>query len=124
MTVTFCKAKQGIDSKKTPAVCNLYEARASVIQEYNHEQQLKLKEGLVLNKPTCAFAQILMNSSAEHLITTPFGAVPKGKVLSYQSLEYEPVTRRERLEPAKTVLPCLPLDILNNAPCVYTISHD
>ena len=76
MTVTFCKAKQVIDNKKTPAVCSLYEARASVIQEYNHEQQLKLKEGLVLNKPTCAFAQILMNSSAEHLITTPFGAVP------------------------------------------------
>jgi len=59
--------------------------------------------------------------STEHLITTPFGAVPKGSILSYQSLEYEPHTHQERQEPVKTLLP---LGILDNAPCVYAISSD
>ena len=52
MNITFSNAKQSVGNKKNPAVCSLYEARASAAQEYCHEQHLRLKEGLIKHKTT------------------------------------------------------------------------
>lgn len=125
MNVMFCKAKQQCtSSKKSPAVCSLYEARASAVQEYCHVQQLRLKEGLIKYKPTSAFASILPDSSAEKMVTTFFGAAPKGSILSYQSLEYDTEKKDGRTQPAMPLLPPLPTGILDDVPCVYEISND
>jgi len=123
MNVTFCKAKQSVvtDSKQNPVVCSLYEARASAVQEYSHDQQLRLKEGLIKCKPTSAFAQILPNNSAEHMITTLFGFTPKGSTLSYQSLEYETEKQKHLAKPS---LPSIPTGMLDDVPSVYEISND
>ena len=84
MNVTFCKAKQcQMDIKKNPAICTLYEARSYALQSYSCEQQMNLKESLVQCKPTCGFAQILPESAIQHVTMTPFGAAPKGSILSY-----------------------------------------
>ena len=64
----------------------LYEARAQAVQDYS-ARQLSLKEGLVKCKPTCTFAQILPDGTNEDTVTTPFGVIPKGSILSYQGLE-------------------------------------
>ena len=126
MNVTFCKAKQGVamDSKQNPAVCSLYEARASAVQEYSHAEQLRLKEGLIKYKPTSAFAQILSQNSAEHMIATFFGAAPKRSILSYQSLEYETEKKDKQKHTATPSLPSLPTGMLDDVPCVFEISDD
>ena len=126
MNVTFCKAKQSqTDAKKNPVICSLYEARAHAMQDYNHEQQLKLNEGLVQHKPTCAFAQIFPGSiTTQDLTTTSFGIVPKRSVLSYQSLEYERLDRSKQPTVKALQLPSLPLGVLENTSCVYEISDD
>ena len=107
MNVTFRKTKQSVamDNKQNPAVCSLFEARASAVQEYSDEQQLRLKEGLIKYKPTSAFAQTLSNNSAEHMIATFFVAAPKGSILLYQSLEYKTEKTDRQTHTAKLSLP-------------------
>ena len=84
MNVTFCKAKQcQTDIKKNPAICTLYETRALALQDYTYKQQQNLKENLSQCKPTCASAQIFPSSVIQDLMTTPFGVVLKGNILSY-----------------------------------------
>ena len=126
MNVTFCRAKQGQTAahvKKNPVICTLYEARAQAVQDYSATQQLSLKERLVKCKPTCAFAQILPGNTNEDTVTTPFGVVPKGSILSYQSLEYERLDGGNK-RAALVVLPPLLLGMLDNIPCVYEINND
>jgi len=46
---------------------------------YSHEQQLKLKEGLIKCQPTSAIAQILSShDSSEYTVATFFGLLQKG----------------------------------------------
>ena len=124
MNVTFCKAKQcQTEAKKNPVICSLYEARAHAVQDFNHEQQMNLKQGLIQHKPTCAFAQILPASTiTQDLMTSSFGVVPKGSVLSYQSLEYERLDKSKQL--TVKALPSLPLGMLENTACVYEINNN
>ena len=62
-------------------------------------------------------------STIQDLMTTPFEIIRKGCVLSYQCLEYERLDDRTK-QPTLTVLPSLPLGMLDNTPCVYEISND
>ena len=77
MNVTFCKAKHTqTDAKKNPVICIVCMKQGPMQCRtiYYHEQQLKLKEGLVQHKPTCAFAQILPGSTTtQDLMITSFG---------------------------------------------------
>ena len=123
MNVAFCNAKQQEETKKLPAICTLYEARAHAVQDYSYEQQPNLKAGLLESKPTCTFAQILPdNDSQLKLIITPFGWVPKGSIISYQSLEYKKLD--DNSKPVTQILPSLPIGILDSIPCVYSIKND
>ena len=121
MNVTLSKAKQcQTKAKKNPVICSLYEAGAHAVQDFNHEQQLNLKQGLIQHKLTCAFAQILPTSTTtQHSMTTSFGVVPKAFVLSYQSLEYERLDKSK--QPTLKALPSLPLGMLEDTACVYEI---
>ena len=121
MNVTFCKVKQcQTEARKNPVICSLYEARAHAMQDFNHEQQLNPKQGLIQHKPTCAFGQILLASiTTKDLMTTSFGVVPKISVLHYQSLEYERLEKSK--QPTATALSSLPLGMVENTACVYEI---
>ena len=55
-------------------------------------------------------------------MTTSFEVVPKGSVLSYQSLECEKLDRSK--QPTVKVLPSLPLGMLENTTCVYEINYN
>ena len=52
-------------------------------------------------------------------VTTPLGVIPKGCVLSYQTSEFK--HPKDTCKP-QTILPSLPLGILENIPCVYDIA--
>lgn len=75
---------------KEPVTCTLCEARSLALQSYSYEQQMNLKKGLDQCKPTCGFgfASILPRNAIQNVTITPFGAAPKGSILSYQSLVY------------------------------------
>ena len=79
MNILFSKAKQS-DVKRKPILCNLYEACAKCLNEYNFEQQQCLKKGLLNNHPSWAFASLLPTNPPTQYLTTPFGNVPKGCV--------------------------------------------
>ena len=57
-------------------------------------------------------------------MTTSFGVVPKGSVLSYQSLVFERLDRSKQPTVRVLQLPSLPLGLLENTACVYEISDD
>ena len=57
-------------------------------------------------------------------MTTSFGVVPKGSILSYQILEYERLDRSKQPTVKVLQLPSLPLGLLENTACVYEISDD
>ena len=118
MNVCFRKASQMQNHpKRDPVVCTLYEARAQGMQAYSIKQQEDLKAGLLKSQSQCAFAQILNVTSEEH-VSTHFGEVPKGSVLSYQLSDYEKVAV---LKPQPSVhhnLPELPLSAVSGSPTV------
>ena len=92
------------------------------MKTYSHEQQLKLKEGLIKCKPTSPFAQILSShDSSEHMVAMFFGPAPKGSILSYQSLEYEAEQDRQKQLAAPLLLP---IGMLDDVPCVFEIGND
>jgi len=91
------------------------------VQEYNFEQQQCLKEGLLEVHPTCAFASILTTNPPTQYLATPFGSVPKGCILSYQSIEYD---KPQASESPSQSFPSLPLAIIRNAPCVFSKRSD
>ena len=119
--VFFCKAKQS-EAKKDPIICSLYEARTKCVQEYSFEQQQCLKEGLLQDHLTCAFAQILACDPPEEYMNTPFGSVPKGSLLSYQACEYEKLQINK--EDFSQQLPALPFSVIENTPCVFEIDTE
>ena len=90
-------------------------------EEYNFEQRQCLKEGLLEVHPTCAFASILTTNPPTQYLATPFGSVPKGCILSYQSIEYD---KPQASESPSQSFPSLPLAIIRNAPCVFNIKSD
>ena len=57
-------------------------------------------------------------------MTTSFGVVPKGSVLSYQSLEFERLDRSKQPTVKVLQLPSLALGLLENTACVYEISDE
>ena len=121
MNVTFCKAKQGQELKKNPINCSLYDARSPTLHEYNTDHQLQLKNNLMIDHPSCAFARILTSTTLPTLVT-PVGTVLKGSILSYQTLELE---QPELVSKAVVKdLPPLPLGLMENIPCVYEIADD
>ena len=81
-----------------------------------------MKEGLLQDHPTCAFAQILACDPPEEYMNTPFGSVPKGSLLSYQACEYEKLQINK--EDFSQQLPALPLSVIENAPCVFEIDTE
>ena len=122
MNIAYSKAKQS-DGKRDPVTCTLYEARAQVTQDYCFEQQKNLKTSLLNHFPSCAFAQVIPEMPPEEYINTPFGNMPKGSILSYHSLEYENLESKRRDLSQDLDLPALPLNILENVPCVYDIEN-
>ena len=75
-------------TKRDSVVCTLYEARAQGMQTYSIKQQEDLRMGFFRYQPQCAFAQILNVTPGEH-VSTHFGGVPKGCILSCQLSDYE-----------------------------------
>jgi len=123
MNITFCKAKQStIEAKKDPVICSLYEARAKSLQGYSYEQQQSLQHGLKEDHPSCAYAQILPDLPPEELVSTLFGRVPKGSILSYHALEYEKA--HKTIKEASHTFPALPIGVLENMPCVFPIEDE
>ena len=122
MNVIFCKAKQGQELKKNPINCSLYDARSCALHEYNSHHQKQLHDNLMSDQPSCAFAQILTSTTTLPTVVTPVGAVPKGSILLYQTLELEQLSKA----PEDTILHLLPipLGLLDNTPCVYKIADD
>ena len=116
MNVAFRRASQSQrNPKRDPIVCTLYEARAQAMQKYSIEQQHELRMGLSKCQPQCAFAHTLDVIPEEH-ITTLFGRVLRGSVLSYQLSDYEKAAVL-KLKPSVHVhLPPLPLTAISMTP--------
>ena len=76
--------------------------------------------------PSCAFAQLLPDSPPEEFVSTPFGCIPKGSVLSYQALEYEKPQAHGSTctEETSQEYPALPVGILDNSPCVFEVQSE
>jgi len=123
MNIAFCKAKQSAtEAKKDPVICSLYEARAKSMQEYSYEQQQSLKLGLKEDHSSCAYAHILPDIPPKDFVSTPFGSVPKGSILSHHALEYQKA--HKSTEETNHNFPALPIGILENAPCVFPIEGE
>ena len=131
------KARSKIEEKLNQLfiVCLMHHLQHSV-NLYNTDYQQQFKTILISNQPSCAFAHILTGTALltlatpAHILTgtalltlaTPVGAVPKGSILSYQTLELEqPDLVSKSLSQD---LPPLPLGLIVNSPCVYKIADE
>ena len=85
-----------------------------LVQDCNFEQQ-GLKSGLLEDHPSCAFARMLPDNPPDDFISTPFGYIPKGSVLSYDLNGSTKETSEE--------FPALPIGILDNTPCVFQVEN-
>ena len=116
MNVAFRRARQNQrNPKRDPIVYTLYEARAQAMQEYSIKQQHELRMGLFKCQPQCAFAHTLKLISEEH-ITTLFGRVPRGSVLSYQLSDNEKAAVLKPKPSLHQHLPPLPLTAISMTP--------
>jgi len=119
MNIAFCKANQSTtEAKKDPVICSLYEARAKSMQEYSYEQQQSLKQGLKEDHSSCAYARILPDIPPKDFVSTPFGSVPKGSILSYHSLEYQKA--HKSTEETNHNFPTLPIGILEKCTLFFS----
>ena len=118
MNVSSRRASQTQSTpKRDPVVCTLFEARARAVQDYSEKQQHDLRAGLQQCQPKCAFSHTL-RVVPEEFVTTQFGRVPKGSILSYQLCDYK---KADVSKPKPTVphnLPLLPLSALDTIPSV------
>ena len=116
MNVSFRRVSQSYSTpKRDPVICTLFEARAQAMQEYSDQQQLDLRTGLSRCQPECAFYHTL-REIPEEFVSTQFGSVPKGSVLSYQLSDYK---KPHVLRPKASTqhdLPMLPLTAIRTTP--------
>ena len=126
MNVSFRRASQSQrNPKRDPIICTLFEARAQAMQEYNDQEQHGLRIGLSQYQPQCAFSHTL-RETPEEFVTTQFGRVPKGSVLSYQLSDYKkPDVLKPNSKANDINLPMLPLTAINTTPSMPSdISSD
>ena len=117
MNVSFRRASQSQSNpKRDPIICTLFEVRSQAMQEYNDQEQHGLRIGLSQYQPQCAFSHTL-RETPEEFVTTQFGRVPKGSVLSYQLSDYKkPDVLKPNSKANDINLPMLPLTAISTTP--------